>query len=32
MAYEIAVPEEDTRTFADYLDALKRRRRPALLI
>jgi uncharacterized protein involved in exopolysaccharide biosynthesis len=32
MAYEIALPEEESRTFADYLDALKRRRRPAILL
>ena len=32
MAFEIAVPEEDNRTFSDYLDALKRRRKPALII
>jgi uncharacterized protein involved in exopolysaccharide biosynthesis len=32
MAFEIAVPEEDNRTLGDYLDALKRRRKPALLI
>lgn len=32
MAFEIAVPEDDSRTFADYLDALRRRRKPALAI
>jgi succinoglycan biosynthesis transport protein ExoP len=32
MAFEIAVPEDDNRTFADYLDALKRRRKPAAII
>jgi succinoglycan biosynthesis transport protein ExoP len=32
MSYEIAVPEEDSRTFADYLDALKRRGRVSGLI
>jgi uncharacterized protein involved in exopolysaccharide biosynthesis len=32
MAYEIALPEEDSRTFGDYLDALKRRRRPAIAL
>jgi uncharacterized protein involved in exopolysaccharide biosynthesis len=32
MAFEIALPEDDNRTFADYLDALKRRRKPALII
>ncbi|MBL8225051.1 MAG: hypothetical protein JNM50_06955 [Chromatiales bacterium] len=32
MAYEIALPEEESRTFADYLDALKRRRKPAILL
>ena len=32
MAFEIAVPEDDNRTFGDYLDALKRRRKPALVI
>ena len=25
MAFEIALPEDDNRTFGDYLDALKRR-------
>jgi uncharacterized protein involved in exopolysaccharide biosynthesis len=32
MAFEIAVPEDDNRTLGDYLDALKRRRKPALAI
>lgn len=32
MAYEIALPEDDSRTFGDYLDALKRRRKPAIII
>jgi uncharacterized protein involved in exopolysaccharide biosynthesis len=32
MAFEIALPEDDNRSFGDYLDALKRRRKPALLI
>ncbi len=32
MAFEIAVPEDDNRTFSDYLDALKRRRKPALIL
>lgn len=32
MAFDIALPEEDNRTFSDYLDALKRRRKPALII
>lgn len=32
MAFDIALPEEDNRTFGDYLDALKRRRKPALAI
>ena len=32
MAFEIALPEDDNRTFGDYLDALKRRRKPALVI
>lgn len=32
MAFEIAIPEDDNRTFGDYLDALKRRRKPALVI
>jgi uncharacterized protein involved in exopolysaccharide biosynthesis len=32
MAFEIAIPEDDNRSFGDYLDALKRRRKPALLI
>lgn len=32
MAFEIAVPEDDNRTFGDYLDALKRRRKPALIL
>jgi uncharacterized protein involved in exopolysaccharide biosynthesis len=32
MAYEIALPEDDSRTFGDYIDALKRRRKPAILI
>jgi succinoglycan biosynthesis transport protein ExoP len=32
MAFEIALPEDDNRTFGDYLDALKRRRKPALII
>ncbi len=32
MAFEIALPEDDNRTFGDYLDALKRRRKPALAI
>lgn len=32
MSYEIAVPEEDSRTFADYLDALKRRGKVSGLI
>ncbi|MEO7385710.1 MAG: hypothetical protein ABIX37_02110 [Gammaproteobacteria bacterium] len=32
MSFEIAVPEDDNRTFGDYLDALKRRRKPALLL
>ena len=32
MAFEIAVPEDDNRTFGDYLDALKRRAKPALAI
>lgn len=32
MAFEIAVPEDDSRTFADYLDTLRRRRKPALAI
>jgi len=32
MAFEIAIPEDDNRTFGDYLDALKRRRKPALIL
>jgi len=32
MAFEIALPEDDNRTIGDYLDALKRRRKPAFLI
>ncbi len=32
MAFDIALPEDDNRTFGDYLDALKRRRKPALVI
>ncbi len=32
MAFEIALPEDDNRTIGDYLDALKRRRKPALVI
>lgn len=32
MAFEIAVPEDDSRTFGDYLDTLRRRRKPALII
>lgn len=32
MSYEIAVPEEESRTFADYLDALKRRGKVSGLI
>ncbi|MSR10044.1 MAG: hypothetical protein EXR82_11100 [Gammaproteobacteria bacterium] len=32
MAFEIAIPDDDNRTFGDYLDALKRRRKPALAI
>ena len=32
MAFEIALPEDDNRTIGDYLDALKRRRKPALAI
>lgn len=32
MAFEIAIPEDDSRTFGDYLDALKRRRKPALIL
>ena len=32
MAFEIAIPEDDSGGFGDYLDALKRRRKPALLI
>ncbi|MCL4721574.1 MAG: lipopolysaccharide biosynthesis protein, partial [Gammaproteobacteria bacterium] len=32
MAFEIAVPEDDNRSFSDYLDALKRRRKPALIL
>ena len=32
MAFEIAVPEDDSRSFGDYLEALKRRRKPALAI
>jgi len=32
MAFEIALPEDDNRTISDYLDALKRRRKPALII
>jgi succinoglycan biosynthesis transport protein ExoP len=32
MAFEIALPEDDNRTIGDYLDALKRRRKPALII
>jgi uncharacterized protein involved in exopolysaccharide biosynthesis len=32
MAFEIAIPEDDNRSFSDYLDALKRRRKPALLL
>lgn len=32
MAFEIAIPEDDNRTFADYLDALKRRRKPAAIL
>jgi uncharacterized protein involved in exopolysaccharide biosynthesis len=32
MAYEIALPQEESRTLEDYLDALKRRRKPALLL
>jgi uncharacterized protein involved in exopolysaccharide biosynthesis len=32
MAYEIALPEEESRTFGDYLDALKRRRKPAIAL
>ncbi|MBL8200258.1 MAG: hypothetical protein JNK40_04730 [Chromatiales bacterium] len=32
MAFEIALPEDDNRTFGDYLDALKRRRKPALIL
>ncbi|MEO8225646.1 MAG: hypothetical protein ABI661_12650, partial [Gammaproteobacteria bacterium] len=32
MAFEIAVPEDDNRTIGDYLDALKRRSKPALAL
>ena len=32
MAFEIAIPEDDNRTFSDYLDALKRRRKPAIIL
>jgi uncharacterized protein involved in exopolysaccharide biosynthesis len=32
MAYEIAIPEEDSKTFQDYLDALRRRGATALKI
>ncbi|MBM4221165.1 MAG: hypothetical protein FJ170_04370 [Gammaproteobacteria bacterium] len=32
MAFEIALPEDDSRTFGDYIDALKRRGRPALIM
>jgi uncharacterized protein involved in exopolysaccharide biosynthesis len=32
MAFEIAIPEDDNRTFGDYLDALRRRRKPALIL
>lgn len=32
MAFEIAIPEDDNRTLGDYMDALKRRRRPALIL
>jgi uncharacterized protein involved in exopolysaccharide biosynthesis len=32
MAFDIALPEDDNRTIGDYLDALKRRRKPALVI
>lgn len=32
MAYDIAIPEEDSRTFQDYLDALRRRGSTALKI
>ena len=32
MAFEIALPEDDSRTFGDYIDALKRRGKPALIM
>lgn len=32
MAYDIAIPEDDSRTLQDYLDALRRRGRTALKI
>ena len=32
MAFEIALPEDDSRTFGDYIDALKRRGKPALVM
>lgn len=32
MAFEIALPEDDSRTFGDYIDALKRRGKPAAIM
>ena len=32
MSFEIALPEDDSRTFGDYIDALKRRGKPALIM
>ena len=32
MSFEIALPEDDGRTFGDYIDALKRRGKPALIM
>jgi uncharacterized protein involved in exopolysaccharide biosynthesis len=32
MAYDIAIPEEDTAGFGDYLDALRRRKKSAIII
>ena len=32
MAFDIALPEDDNRSLSDYLDAVKRRRKPAILL
>ena len=32
MSFEIALPEDDGRSFGDYIDALKRRGKPALIM